>query len=61
MKIYRVVKINIETEEEFDYGTMCEEDMKLMVRGYHHNTEFGGYYEKKNSRYIYIVSQANEI
>ena len=60
MKIYSVVKINIDTEEEINYGTMCEEDMKLTVRGYHHNTEFG-FYEKKNSRHIYIVNLVNEI
>lgn len=61
MKIYRVVKINIDTEEEINYGTMCEEDMKLIVRGYHFNADFGGFYEKKNSRSIYIVSLVNEI
>lgn len=60
MKIYSVVKINIDTEEEINYGTMCEEDMKLTVRGYRHNAEFD-FYEKKNSRYIYFVSLVNEI
>ena len=33
MKHYSVVKVNIITEEETNYGTMCEQDMKLIVRG----------------------------
>ena len=54
MKYYSVVKVNIITEEETNYGTMCEQDMKLIVRGYRKN-EYFGFYEKKNSNYMYFV------
>ena len=56
MKYYSVVKVNLITEEETNYGTMCEQDMKLIVRGYHKNEDFG-FYEKKNSNYMYFVTE----
>lgn len=56
MKYYSVIKVNIITEEETDYGPMCEQDMKLLVRGYHKNEDFG-FYEKKNSNYMYFVTE----
>ena len=56
MKYYSVVKVNIITEEETNYGTMCEQDMKLIVSGYHKNEDFG-FYEKKNSNYMYFVTE----
>ena len=56
MKYYSVVKVNIITEEETNYGTICEQDMKLIVRGYHKNEGFG-FYEKKNINYMYFVTE----
>ena len=56
MKYYSVVKVNIITEEEANYGTMCEQDMKLIVSGYHKN-EYFGCYEQKNSNYMYFVTE----
>ncbi len=51
---YRVMKCDIITEEWSDYGTYTEEDVKLIVRGYHFN---GLFYEKKNSNTIYTVEE----
>ena len=56
MKYYSVVKVNIITEEEANYGTMCEQDMELIGRGQHKNEDFG-FYEKKNSNYMYFVTE----
>ena len=54
MKIYEVVKIDIRTNEEINYGPQCEEDMKAITRGYHFN---GLFYEKSNSNIMYIVTE----
>lgn len=51
---YRVMKCDTTTEKWSDYGTVTEEDMKLIVRGYHFN---GLFYEKKNSHTIYTVEE----
>ena len=51
---YHITKINIKTGEEFNLGTYDEDDMKLIVRGYHFN---GLFYEKKNSCTMYIVDE----
>lgn len=56
MRIFKVEKVNVITEETFDYGTCCEEDVKLIVKGYHFN---GLFYEKKNSNTIYVVTEIN--
>lgn len=52
---YKVMKCDTTTEKWSDYGTVTEEDMKLIVRGYHFN---GLFYEKKNSNTIYTVEKA---
>lgn len=54
MKVYRIEKCDITTEEWSDLGKYTEEDMKLIVRGYHNN---GLFYEKKNSNTIYTVEE----
>lgn len=51
---YKVMKYDIKTETWTDYGTCSEEDVKLIVRGYHFN---GMFYEKKNSNTIYTVEK----
>lgn len=56
MKIYKVEKIEIATEKVSNCGTMCEEDMKLCVKGYTFN---GLFYERKNGKYIFIVTEIN--
>ena len=34
MKFYSVIKVNSDNGKETNYGTMCEEDMKLTTKGY---------------------------
>ena len=51
---YKVMKCDTKTETWTDCGTWGEEDMKLIVRGYHFN---GLFYEKKNSNTIYTVEE----
>ena len=49
---YRVIKVNGENGEEINYGTMCEEDMKLTTKGYSFD---GIFYNRKGSKYFFIV------
>lgn len=57
MKLYNVTKININTNEEINYGIQNEEDMRAITRGYHNN---GLFYEKSNSNTMYIVDEVLE-
>ena len=51
---YKVIKINSENGKETNYGTMCEEDMKLITKGY----KFDGiFYNRKGSKYFFIVEE----
>lgn len=52
--VYKVMKCDTTTESWIDYGTVTEEDLKLIVRGYHFN---GLFYEKKNSNTIYTAEE----
>lgn len=54
---YRVRKCDITKDQWFDYGEYNEDDVKLIVRGYHFN---GLFYEKKNSFTIYTVDEVEE-
>lgn len=54
MKKYRVEKIEIQTEKVIDLGTWSDEDVKLITKGYTFN---GLFYERKNGKYIYIVTE----
>jgi len=48
-----IKKINIETEQETNYGSgYSEADIKEITKGYTFN---GLFYERKNSKYIFIV------
>ena len=55
MATYKVEKLT--ENQTIDYGTMCEEDVKLVVRGYKFN---GLFYERKNSTTIYIVTEVKD-
>ena len=55
MTTYKVEKLT--ENKTIDYGTMCEEDVKLVVRGYKFN---GLFYERKNSTTIYIVTEVKD-
>lgn len=51
--MYKVEKVNIETEEAFDYGTMVDYRDAVPM-----NYTFNGlFWERKNSKYIYIVTE----
>lgn len=56
MDRYSIVKIDTTTEKETNYGRgYSQEDVSDITRGYVFN---GLFYERKGSRYIYIVSEA---
>lgn len=59
MKFYRVEKWDAQTEEcVANYGTMCEEDMELTVRGYKREMVFDQImYTRKGSRWVFMVDE----
>lgn len=59
MKYYYVVKLDTKTDEEIDYGQMCEDDMMLVTRGYKPDTEMKSIYDRRGSRYFFIVDEIN--
>lgn len=58
MTIYDVTKYNLHTEEVIRYGTMCEEDMKLVTRGYKQHPGDKEIYMRKGSNWYYAVKVA---
>ena len=69
MKYYRVEKHEGRANRWLDYGTMCIEDVKLIIKGYRKNTDpdamalFGddeleGMYIRKGSSNFYSVELA---
>ena len=54
-RFYKVIKINLNSQETLDYGIMNENDMKSTTQGYKSN---GMFYERSNGRYIFIVEEA---
>ena len=53
MTTYKIIKINVETEEEIIYGCgYTEEDVRDIVKSYKFN---GLFYERANSKYILIT------
>ena len=54
--MYKVEKINIETEQVFDCGTMVNY-RDVIPKNYSNN---GLFWERKNSKYIYIVTEIKE-
>lgn len=57
MKKYDITKIDTKTEKEVNYGIMCEEDMKLVIRGYKQDKDIPSIYSRVGSRYFFIVNQ----
>ena len=69
MKVYRVEKHDGRTDKWFDYGTMCMEDAKLVIRGYKKNNDefltdlfgdddFAGMYTRKGTQTFFSVELA---
>lgn len=55
MSKYSITKIDTTTEKETNYGSgYTQEEVNGITRGYVYN---GLFYERKNSRYIFIVSE----
>ena len=53
--MYKVIKVDSKTENEMNMGSgYTEEDVKIITRGYTFN---GLYYDRKGSRYFYIVEE----
>lgn len=57
MKYYKVTKIKA-NGSDVEYGRMCEEDMKLVVKGYRLFDKELGIYTKKGIKQFYIVVEA---
>lgn len=60
MKLYKVEKWNMNTQEMVaDYGQMCEEDMKLVTRGYKKESDplLSEMYSRKNSNFVFMVTE----
>ena len=55
--MYKVEKVNIETEETLDYGTMIDY-REVIPKNYTFN---GLFWERKNSKYIYIAEVVRAI
>lgn len=57
MTIYTVTKLEILTGKETDYGNCGYDDVQAITKGYIFN---GLFYERKNGKYIYIVTEKTE-
>jgi len=52
---YNITKIDSKTESEINMGSgYTEEDVKAITKGYTFN---GLFYERKNSKWMYIVEE----
>lgn len=56
MKTYEVTKCEANGTEKH-YGVMCEEDMKLVTRGYKKDENFSNLYMRKGSQSFFIVDE----
>ncbi len=54
--MYKEEKVNIETEQTFNYGTMADY-RDVIPKNYSNN---GLFWERKNSKYIYIVTEIED-
>lgn len=55
VKMFKIEKVNIKTEAVTKYGGgFTAEDVKTITAGYTFN---GLFYERKNSNYIFIVTE----
>lgn len=53
---YRVIKVDAKGNEK-DYGIMCEEDMKITVKGYKQDDLIENFYTRKGSTSFFIVDE----
>lgn len=56
-KKYRVVKIDSKSEKEINYGLMCEEDVRLVTRGYKQDDAIPSMYNRRGSRWFFVVDE----
>ena len=52
---FRVTKRNLITSEERDYGKLDQKSLKEVLKGYKESKNWFGFYERKNSNWVYIV------
>ncbi len=57
MKRYQVTKIDSTTEKETNLGLNPEEDVKLITRGYKQDKSLPEIYNRKGSRFFFIVQE----
>lgn len=58
MKLYSVIKMDSKSGKQIaNYGQMCEDDMKLTTRGYKQDDLLKNMYDRKGSRYFFIVDE----
>ncbi len=61
MKRYQVTKVDSTTEKETNYGINCEEDMKLITRGYKQDEFLPEIYDRKGSKFFFIVTEIAQL
>ena len=54
--MYRVIKVDAKGNEK-DYGVMCEEDMKMVVKGYKQDDVIEDLYKRKGSTSFFVVEE----
>ena len=54
---FRVIKLSDKSDKEADYGTMVEEDMQLVTKGYKPSAEYPNIYIRKGSSTYYLVEE----
>lgn len=57
MKYYKVEKVDSITGKTTNYGINCEEDMKLITRGYKQDELLTNMYNREKSRYFFLVDE----
>lgn len=60
MKYYQVTKINSITGKEINYGVNCEEDMRLITRGYAQDELLHDMYNRAGSKWFFMVTEIVE-
>lgn len=57
MKLYKILKVDSKTGKECNIGSWGYDDMKLITRGYKQENGSSDFYNRKGSRYFYIVTE----
>ena len=55
MREKELFKYNTVTGEEKNYGFMCDEDIKLVTRGYKYDEELGIWYKTNSNWGFYLA------